>query len=369
MPDDPRKVFVAKLPEDIKEDEIRYIFSTYGRVDEVVLLSNSNARGGQRAGFVIYETEDAARAAVQVLDNVYKFREESREAIHVSIAKPRGGGKGDGKGDGKGKDRGGNDYGSDRGGRQPDRGGDSYRDDRGGDSYRDDRGGPRGGDGYGKGGHIRGKGDRYDDRVNDRYDDRRDGPRSNDRYDGRRDDRNNRGDVGKGRDVAYENRDRGYDRGPSDNGRNFDRGGNDRDYDRGRHDGKGGNFDKQRDVDRPRDQGSGSSSGGRKGESGVPGTKLYVGNLPSDIVKEDLEQVFGHYGRLDDVHIMTGRSKSGQASAFVRYSTASEAKDCIAAMAQGYEIRPGEGEIMVKLADGAAGKGEKGRDGGRSHPY
>lgn len=357
MPDDPRKVFVAKLPEDIKEDEIRYIFSTYGRVDEVVILSNSNGRGGQRAGFVIYETEDAARAAVQVLDNVYRFREESREAIHVSIAKPRG------SGGGKGKDRGGDSYRDDRddrGGRQPVRGGDSYR---------DDRGGPRGGDGYGKGGHSRGQGDRYDDRFNDRYDDRRDGPRFNDRYDDRRDDRNDRRDVGKGRDNgSYASRDRGYDRGPSDHGRNYDRGGNDRDYDRGRHDGKGGNFDRQRDFDRPREQGSGSS-GGRKGESGAPGTKLYVGNLPSDILKEDLEQVFGHYGRLDDVHIMTGRSKSGQASAFVRYSTASEAKDCIAAMDQGYEIRPGEGEILVKLADGAAGKGQKGRDGGRSQPY
>ena len=39
------------------------------------------------------------------------------------------------------------------------------------------------------------------------------------------------------------------------------------------------------------------------------------------------------------------RSKSGQACAFVRYSNQVEANNAIAAMAQGYEIRPGEGVV------------------------
>mmetsp|Transcript_52217 Transcript_52217/g.93670 ORF Transcript_52217/g.93670 Transcript_52217/m.93670 type:complete len:370 (-) Transcript_52217:57-1166(-) len=369
MSDSLRKVFVARLPEDIKEDEIHFIFKTYGRVEEVVLLDKSKSRAGQRCGFVIYETSDAAHSAVQVLDSVYRFREESPEAIHVSIAKPRGSGKGDGK------DR--------------DRGGASDLD-RGGDRN-SDRGGSRG-DGYGKGGQSRGQGNRHDDRFDDRYDDRRvddrrlddrrlddrrlddrrlddrrlDDRRFDDRrFDDRRDDRyvdrrddirdDRRGDRAGG---SLGSRDRGYDRGPP--------GGKDRMYDRGHDGGKGGNHARDRDQ---AGGGSGGRRGGESGGGGAAGTKLYVGNLPSDIVKEDLEQVFAHYGRLEDVHVMTGRSKSGQAAAFVRYSNPREASDCIAAMAQGYEIRPGEGEIMVKLADGASGKGEKGRDGGRSKPY
>ncbi|CAE6965819.1 unnamed protein product, partial [Symbiodinium sp. KB8] len=58
MDTDGRKLFVAKMPEDIREDEIRIVFNTYGTVQEVVMLGPERSRPGQRCGFVIYETPE-----------------------------------------------------------------------------------------------------------------------------------------------------------------------------------------------------------------------------------------------------------------------------------------------------------------------
>eukprot|EP00933_Yihiella_yeosuensis_P050033 TRINITY_DN4779_c0_g1_i9.p1 TRINITY_DN4779_c0_g1~~TRINITY_DN4779_c0_g1_i9.p1 ORF type:complete len:322 (+),score=78.78 TRINITY_DN4779_c0_g1_i9:74-1039(+) len=318
-PEHERRVFVAGLPLDIVEDEIESVFGTYGKVEEVVLLDESRSRPGERCGFVKYATSRGASVAVQVLDGVYKFREESEAPVRVSIAKPR-----DRAGKGGGKDnndrRGGNDYGN-RGGYDS---------------------------GYGKGGDYgKGKG------------------------------KDKGGKAGKG---GYDDRGYGHDRGwGGDSRRNDDygRGYDDRSnykghggYDDGKGKGKGkdkGHYDRYND----RDQGKGKGHGGGGGGDPEPFTKLYVGNLPDDITAEDLRTVFGHYGFVEDVHVMTGRSKSGQASAFVRYQKAQEAKNAIAAMETGYEIRPGEGNILCRMADGAkGGKGGKGGGGGsRYQPY
>lgn len=96
--------------------------------------------------------------------------------------------------------------------------------------------------------------------------------------------------------------------------------------------------------------------------------KLYVGNLPGDITKEAIEIVFSSYGPLDDVHIMTGRSKTGQACAFVRYTSPDGAKQAVAAMQSGYEIRPGQGNLIVKNADDNPIRGGAGGIA-RSSPY
>ncbi|CAE8594676.1 unnamed protein product, partial [Polarella glacialis] len=315
MADDEKKLFIAKLPEDIYEEEMRIVFNTYGKVEEVILLDGSRCRPGQRAGFVIYETAAAARSALQVLNDVYRFREEAPEPIHVSIARPRGA-KGGGK-DGGSYDQGHNS-----------RGGDSYsRNDHGGRSDRYGKGDGYGrADSYGKGGHDKG------------------GYQGNDRgkggYDG----------GGKG----------GYDGGG--------KGGYDGGYGKGYDSGKG---HEQRDRGHGGKDRDAGGKGGGKPDGGAPGTKIYVGNLPTDISKEAIEQVFGTYGPLEDVHVMTGRSKSGQAAAFVRYRSNGEARNAIAAMETGYEIRPGEGNLLVKLADGDAGKGGGGGGGGggRYQPY
>lgn len=79
-------------------------------------------------------------------------------------------------------------------------------------------------------------------------------------------------------------------------------------------------------------------------------SKVFVGNLPADIREEAIHHVFGHYGMVRQVHVMTGRSKSGQSCAFVEYSSPSEAETAILTLHEKYEIRPGEGTILVKWA-------------------
>lgn len=90
------------------------------------------------------------------------------------------------------------------------------------------------------------------------------------------------------------------------------------------------------------------SSGG--GGSVVPDGRCFVGNLPADIDEGALMFVFGNYGKVDKVHIMVGRAKSGQACAFVEYSKPEEAEVAINTLNDKYEIRVGDGPIMVKHA-------------------
>lgn len=92
----------------------------------------------------------------------------------------------------------------------------------------------------------------------------------------------------------------------------------------------------------------------------TPKTKLFVGNLPTDIQAETLRMVFSHYGNVTNIHVMQGRAKSGQSCAFVEYSTALEAETAILTLHEKYEIRPGEGSIIVKNANNS---------GPRTAPY
>eukprot|EP00927_Polykrikos_kofoidii_P034986 TRINITY_DN2956_c0_g1_i4.p1 TRINITY_DN2956_c0_g1~~TRINITY_DN2956_c0_g1_i4.p1 ORF type:complete len:327 (+),score=44.48 TRINITY_DN2956_c0_g1_i4:97-1077(+) len=325
--EDERKLFVSRLPDDIQEDEMKMIFNTYGKVIEVHILPGQKGPENLRSAFVLYDAVDGARAAIQVLDGIYKFRVDASEPIRVSIANPRGKGKDSGKGFDKGA--------------------------------RDD--------GYGKGGKGSfggyGKGGGYTDRG---YDDRAGYDRGN--Y---------RGEWGGSR--GYDRpqyADRGYDRGP-------ERGGYDRGYDQGYD--RGGYAPPARAS--PYEKGYGGKGpapwhGGRSGDRefgrvsgppprhGLESPKLYIGNLPGDITRDAIETVFSTYGTLEDVHVMNGRSKTGHSCAFVVYSTIDEAETAMAAMQTGYEIRPGEGNIVVKSAEAGKGKGKgKGDKGYRYAPY
>merc|ERR1719331_3135323 len=86
--------------------------------------------------------------------------------------------------------------------------------------------------------------------------------------------------------------------------------------------------------------------------------KLFVGDLPGDIAREALVAVFSTYGTVTDVHLMTGKSRSGAACALVEYSNMTEAQTAIATLHQKYEIRPGAGNITVRLFEGTKGKGK-----------
>lgn len=69
--------------------------------------------------------------------------------------------------------------------------------------------------------------------------------------------------------------------------------------------------------------------------------KLFVGNLHAEIPRERLSQVFGEWGRVVNVHVMTGKSKFGSACAFVEMATPAEAEIALKALHQKYEPRIG----------------------------
>eukprot|EP00930_Biecheleria_cincta_P075790 TRINITY_DN62991_c0_g1_i1.p1 TRINITY_DN62991_c0_g1~~TRINITY_DN62991_c0_g1_i1.p1 ORF type:complete len:148 (+),score=27.45 TRINITY_DN62991_c0_g1_i1:2-445(+) len=105
---------------------------------------------------------------------------------------------------------------------------------------------------------------------------------------------------------------------------------------------------------------AGCASGCAAGVGMIPGavptvhhqkTKLFVGNLPADITAEVLALVFRTYGTVTNTHIMAGKSKSGQSCAFVEYMTPLEAETAVLTLHEKYEIRPGDGSIIVKYAD------------------
>eukprot|EP00930_Biecheleria_cincta_P020383 TRINITY_DN15343_c0_g1_i1.p1 TRINITY_DN15343_c0_g1~~TRINITY_DN15343_c0_g1_i1.p1 ORF type:complete len:214 (-),score=37.10 TRINITY_DN15343_c0_g1_i1:57-698(-) len=84
----------------------------------------------------------------------------------------------------------------------------------------------------------------------------------------------------------------------------------------------------------------------------VRGNKLYVANLPSDVTEMSLRYVFCNYGIVDGVFILHGaRRVGGTTSAFVKYSKEEDAEKAVLAMRQGYEIKPGQGSIVVKFAN------------------
>lgn len=79
-------------------------------------------------------------------------------------------------------------------------------------------------------------------------------------------------------------------------------------------------------------------------------SKLFVGNLPQDVTPEVLQVVFQNYGTVTNIHVMAGRSRSGQACAFIEYATPSEAEIAVVTLHEKYEIKAGEGPIAVKFA-------------------
>lgn len=425
--EDARRLFVGNLPPDIKEDELRLVFDTYGVVADVHVMPGKGDREN-KAAFVVYEEPEAARDAVDVLDGIYKLREDVPDTINVRVARPKGEkGKSVGKGGydsvdsyarggksgfdrGDAYDRSGHDRGQDGGTR--DRGYARGFDKDGYNAhYGCDRGGKGGYDrreGYDRGGHDRGHNWDTHERGHARggpppFDERGTYSRNNgfDRdYEGsslgrggydRRD--YNRGGCERGfRDRGHYGYDRGryndgndqdrYDRGGYD-GNRYDRGGYDRGdhnrggYDRGGYDrggdDRGGHSRDGDGYDRGGYEGDSYDRSGRRGGKnagkgkGKADAKLYVLSLPADVTRETLESVFGTYGRIEDVHVMYGRARSGQSSAFIVYANPSDAKSAIEAMEQGYELCPGEGNIVVRIAyDRPSGSG---KGGDRYAPY
>lgn len=63
------KLFVAKLPRELSEDDVRVIFSKFGNVREVCILRDG--QGSRGCGFVKYATQHEANAAITSLHDTY----------------------------------------------------------------------------------------------------------------------------------------------------------------------------------------------------------------------------------------------------------------------------------------------------------
>jgi cold-inducible RNA-binding protein len=84
------KIYVGNLPFTASEDEIRALFSPYGSVTSVSLITDRET--GAPRGFGFVEMEEGAKQAISALDN----KEMSGRNLKVNEAKPKENGSGGG---------------------------------------------------------------------------------------------------------------------------------------------------------------------------------------------------------------------------------------------------------------------------------
>jgi RNA recognition motif-containing protein len=77
------KIYVGNLPFTASEDEIRQLFSPYGNVTSVSLITDRET--GAPRGFGFVEMEEGTKEAISALDN----RELGGRNLRVNEAKPK----------------------------------------------------------------------------------------------------------------------------------------------------------------------------------------------------------------------------------------------------------------------------------------
>jgi len=80
--------------------------------------------------------------------------------------------------------------------------------------------------------------------------------------------------------------------------------------------------------------------------------KLFVGNMPGDVSPEEIRSAFSRFGPIVEVYIMGGnRSRSGQSSAFVKFTNLEACSQAIQEMHMKGRIRPTDADFLaVKFA-------------------
>lgn len=76
---------------------------------------------------------------------------------------------------------------------------------------------------------------------------------------------------------------------------------------------------------------------------------LYVRNLPSGFGAAALRDMFGNFGRVKNVNIMSARSADRGACAFVKYHFGCEAALAVRKLHQRYEVQEGLGPVTVQV--------------------
>ena len=116
------KLYVGNLSYNTSEDDLKELFAAYGEPSSVRIITDRVTRRSKGFGFVEFDDDDEARAAMSALNG----KEYSGRALTVNEARPQeqgSGGRGPGRG-GRGPGRGG--FGGGRGRGFGGGGGDRY---------------------------------------------------------------------------------------------------------------------------------------------------------------------------------------------------------------------------------------------------
>jgi cold-inducible RNA-binding protein len=95
------KLYVGNLPYNTTEDDLRNLFSQYGSVDSVAVITDRETGRSKGFGFVEFGNDAEARAAIQALSG----QEYGGRALTVNEARPKTGGGGGGGGGRPGRER------------------------------------------------------------------------------------------------------------------------------------------------------------------------------------------------------------------------------------------------------------------------
>jgi len=88
------KLYVGNLPYNTTEDDLRNLFSQYGSVDSVAVITDRETGRSKGFGFVEFGNDSEARTAIQALSG----QEYGGRALTVNEARPKTAGGGGGAG-------------------------------------------------------------------------------------------------------------------------------------------------------------------------------------------------------------------------------------------------------------------------------
>ena len=88
------KLYVGNLPYNTTEDDLRNLFSQYGSIDSVAVITDRETGRSKGFGFVEFGNDAEARSAIQALSG----QEYGGRARTVNEARPKTGGGGGGGG-------------------------------------------------------------------------------------------------------------------------------------------------------------------------------------------------------------------------------------------------------------------------------
>ena len=96
------KLYVGNLPYSTSEEDLRNLFSQYGNVESVAVITDRDTGRSKGFGFVEFGDDTEARNAISALSG----QEYGGRALTVNEARPKTGGGGGGRGGyGGGRDR------------------------------------------------------------------------------------------------------------------------------------------------------------------------------------------------------------------------------------------------------------------------